>query len=91
MFVLIDEIYRSLATWPAIQFAAVVLGGYFGIKMIMRGERDKKPENDTTPHWFVTEQNLDVMRQLLNESRQQTQLLEQIANENVINPRRLQD
>ena len=92
MFDLFAEVYKSLASWPALQFAAIVLGGYFGIKMIMRGEKDKKPTNvESTPRWFVTEQNLEILRDILHENRQQTQLLEQIANENMINPRRLQE
>lgn len=92
MFELFAEVYKSLASWPALQFAAIVLGGYFGIRMIMRGERDKKPTNvESTPRWFVTEQNLEILRDILHENRQQTQLLEQIANENMINPRRLQE
>ena len=94
MFDLITEVYKSLASWPALQIAAAIIGGYFGIKFIMRGEKDKKPANgngDATPRWFATEQNLEILRDILSENRQQTQLLEQIANENVINPRRLQE
>ena len=67
MFELFAKVYESLASWPALQFAAIVLGGYFGIKMIMRGEQDKKPTNqestikniESTPSWFVTEQSLE--------------------------------
>ena len=96
MFDLITEVYKSLASWPGLQFAFAIIGGYFGIKLIMRGEREKKPvpvpvNGETTPRWFVTEQNLEILRDILSENRQQTQLLEQIANENVINPRRLQE
>lgn len=92
MFDLFAEVYKSLASWPALQFAAIVLGGYFGIRMIIRGEKDKKPTIvEETPRWYFNEQNLEILRSILYESRQQTQLLEQIANENMINPRRLQE
>lgn len=94
MFELIAEVYKSLASWPALQFAAIVLGGYFGIRMIMRGERDKKPPNgngDNTPRWFANERTLDLLRDIKNELHHHSSLLEQIANENVINPRRIQE
>jgi hypothetical protein len=102
MFELIIEVYKSLASWPALQFAGIVLGGYVGIKLILRGEKDKKPSTpgngDATPRWFANEQQLELLRDIKetlhdikHESRSTVQLLEQIANENVINPRRLQE
>lgn len=80
MFELFAEVYKSLASWPAAQYAAIVLGGYFGIKMILRGEKDKITiPNADPPRWFTNEQALDVSREHLSESRRHTYLLEQIV------------
>jgi hypothetical protein len=72
-----------------------------------RGEKDRKANGngETTPRWFASEQQLELLRDIKDtcmiirdetrqqtiEARQQTQLLEQITNENMINPRRLQE
>jgi hypothetical protein len=89
----LDRIFEALGPWPIVQFAAAALIIFFVLKAMGRGEKDRKTNGngDGTPRWFANEQTLEVLRDIKGELRQHTQLLEQIANENVINPRRLQE
>lgn len=96
----LDRIFEALGPWPIVQFAAAALIIFFVLKAMGRGEKDRKANGngEGTPRWFANEQQLGVMRdiketlhEIKHEARHQSQLLEQIANENVINPRRLQE
>lgn len=100
MFDLLIEGIKGLGPWPPVQLAAIVIIIYAGLKAMALGERDRKTNGngETTPRWFANEQTLDLLReirgelhQIKREARLSNQHLEQIANENLINPRRLQE
>jgi hypothetical protein len=93
MFDLLTKAFEALGPWPIVQFAAAALIFYVGLRAIQRGEKDKKPSanGEVTPRWFASEQQLELLRDIKENTRHSAQLLEQIANENVINPRRLQE
>lgn len=100
MYEPLNKALEALGPWPIVQAAAAVLIVIGVLKAMNRGEKDRKANSngDTTPQWFANEQQLDLLRDInetlhhiKHESRHQSQLLEQIANENVINPRRLQE
>lgn len=97
---IINEILKALPPWLAIQFIGFAGVTYAVMMAMKRGERDRKSggHNDATPRWYATEQNLDLLRDIKDllhdiktEQHNQTSVLEQIANENMINPRRLQE
>ncbi len=90
----VGKAFDALGPWPIVQFAAACLIVYCVLHAMGKGEKDRRANgnNDAgTPRWFASEQMLEVLREIRHELRHQTQLLEQIANENVINPRRLQE
>lgn len=90
---ILNEIIKALPPWAVLQFAG--FGGitYAVIMAMRRGERDRKTGggDSSTPRWFANEQTLDLLRDIRTELHHQSSLLEQIANENMINPRRLQE
>lgn len=87
----VGKAFDALGPWPIIQCAAACLIVYGVLRAMGKGEKDRKANGDGTPRWFASEQSLEVLRDIRQELRFQTQLLEQIANENMINPRRLQE
>ena len=88
----LTEAFKALGPWPIVQLVAALIIGYVALRAMNKGEKDRKESSlEATPRWFAAEQTLEVLRDIKDEMRQQTQLLEQIANENVINPRRLQE
>lgn len=93
MYEALGKALEALGPWPIVQFAAAGLIIFGVLKAMGRGEKDRKSNgnDNSTPRWFANEQTLEVLRDIKSELRQHTQLLEQIANENVINPRRLQE
>lgn len=98
-----SEILNALPPWLAIQFIAVAAVTYAVVMAMRRGERDRKNGyghngDGATPRWFSNEQTLELLRdikELLHDLKKlqhdQISLLENISNENVINPRRLQE
>lgn len=97
-----SEILNALPPWAAIQFIAIAGVTYAMVMAMKRGERDRKTGNSTsdgsTPRWFLNEQTLELLRDIKEVlhriekgQHDQTSLLENISNENVINPRRLQE
>lgn len=95
MYDLLAKALDALAGYPIIQAAVAILVLIAGVVFIRRGERDRKANGngngDATPRWFANEQTLELLREIKTELHHQSGLLEQIANENMINPRRIQE
>lgn len=85
MFDPLAEGFKALGPWPIVQFAAALVLVYAGIKLIMRGEKDKKPANGNNgngqPSWTLYGPAHDAMgavHEMNEQSRNMVRLLERI-------------